>query len=436
MGKPVGLTVKEIISLPPRAAPYETKDDAVTGGYVVKWPTGTLSYVLRYRYRNKKTKLTIGRFDPEARGGLAGARAKALKALSDLAEARKPDSVVLLDPAAEKRAARTTKVKAVRQAERAAARVSLQAVEAVVATFVMRYCKTKLRTWRTIERVLNREVVSRWKGRGLGEIGKADVHELLDSLVDRGAPIQANRVLAYLNKLCRWAMSRGIIERNPCDGLDRPAQEKSRDRVLDDRELGLIWRAAESVGWPFSPIMKLLILTGQRKSEICEGRWDEIDLAAKVWSLPPERVKNKRAHSIPLSTQAAEILVSLPRIGASDIMFTTTGETPVSGFSRAKRNLDAAIAALNGGEPLSDWTFHDIRRSVASGLARLGVALHVVEKILNHQSGSFAGIVGVYQRHSFAEEMCAALTRWANHIERVVTGSGEVKVIKLKGNRI
>jgi integrase len=431
MGKPVGLTVKEILALPPRVAPYETKDDAVTGGYIVKWPTGAVSYVLRYRYRNKKTKLTIGRFDPEAKGGLAGARAKALKALSDLAEARNPDSGVLLDPASAKRAARTTKVKAVRQAKREAEKVPLDAVETVVAAFVERHC-AKLRTGREVARVLNREVVSRWKGRGLSEISKADVHELLDAIVDRPAPIQANRVLAYLNKLCRWAMSRGIIERNPCDGLERPAQETSRDRVLDDRELALLWKAADRVGGPFAPVVKLLILTGQRKSEIAEGRWSEIDLDAKVWSLPPERVKNKRPHTIPLAPPALDVMASLPRIGAGSLMFTTNGKNAISGFSRAKRNLDSAVAALNEGEEIAPWAFHDIRRSVASGLQRLGIALHVIEKVLNHASGSFAGIVSTYQRHEFEPEKRGALNRWATHVERIVAAGSEAKALELR----
>ena len=431
MGKSVGLTVKEILALPPREAPYETKDDAVMGGYIVKWPTGAVSYVLRYRYRNKKTKLTIGRFDPAVRGGLAGARAKALKALSDLAEARKEDSGVLLDPAAAKRAAKTTKIKAVRQAEREAAKVLLDAVETVVAAFVERHC-AKLRTGREVARVLNREVVSRWKGRGLSEISKADVHELLDAIADRPAPIQANRVLAYLNKLCRWAMSRGIIERNPCDGLERPAQEKARDRVLDDRELALLWKAAERLGGPFGPVVKVLILTGQRKSEISEGRWSEIDVEAKVWSLPPERVKNKRPHTIPLAPLALDVIASLPRIGAGGLIFTTNGKSAISGFSRAKRNLDAAIAALNGGEEIAPWALHDVRRSVASGLQRLGVALHVIEKVLNHASGSFAGIVSTYQRHEFEPEKRAALDRWATHVERIVEGGSEANAVELR----
>jgi integrase len=205
----------------------------------------------------------------------------------------------------------------------------------------------------------------------------------------------------------------------------------SRDRVLDNRELALVWKASETLGWPFEPLMKLLILTGQRKSEISEGRWPEIDLAAEVWGLPPSRIKNKRSHKVPLSPQALAILEGLPRIGAGDLMFTTNSKTAVSGFSRAKRNLDAAIAALNGGEEIEPWALHDVRRSVASGLQRLGITLHVIEKVLNHASGSFAGIVATYQRHEFEPEKRGALERWAAHVERIVEGESEAKVVEL-----
>jgi integrase len=419
MGKPVGLTVKEILALVPRTAPYEVRDTAVTGGYVVKWPSGAVSYVLRYRYQGKKAKLTIGVFQPEAKGGLAGVRGKALKALGQLAEARNPKSDVLLDPASAKRAAKLVKVKSVREAKQP----QRDNVEKVVSAFVERHC-SQLRTGAEVARVLKKELVTRWKGRGLGEISKADVHDLLDTLVDRGAAIQANRVLAYLNKLCRWAMSRGLIDRNPCDGIDRPAQEKSRDRVLDDNELALVWRGAEKIGWPFEQIVKLLILTGARRGEISDGRWGEVDIESKCWSLPPDRVKNKRPHVIPLSPQALATIEKLPRLaGSKAYLFTTTSQTSVSGFSRMKRNLDEAIAELNGGQPLADWTLHDLRRSVASGLAKIGIDLVVIERTLNHVSGSFGGIVSVYQHHQFEPEKRAALERWAEHVERIVEGT-------------
>ena len=235
----------------------------------------------------------------------------------------------------------------------------------------------------------------------LGEITRADIHELLDGIADRPAPVLANRIYAHLRTLCRWALARGVIAANPCEGMTRPAEEKPRDRVPDDRELALIWKSSRFSGWPFCPIVRLLILTGQRRSEIAEGRWAEIDFDTKVWRLASERTKNKREHTIPLSPQALAILNGLPHMAGGDLLFSTTGETSVSGFSRMKRRLDAAIAALNGGAPIAAWTIHDIRRGVVSSLASIDVQLPVIERIVNHISGSFAGVAGIYQRHQF-----------------------------------
>jgi integrase len=422
MGKSTGLTVKRLEALAPGTAPYEVKDDAEAGLYAVVWPSGARTFVWRYRFQNKSRKLTLSPVS------LAEARKRAREARN-----LRDDG---FDPAQQKRAAKAAQIAVVRQAEREKATVKHDDIETVVASFVERHHKPSNRSWREAAHFLDREIVAPWRGHRLSEITRADIHALLDRIADRPAPVLANRIYAHLRKLCRWAMSRGIIEKNPCDGMSRPSQETSRDRTLDDRELALLWKASERLGWPFEPVVKLLILTGQRKSEISEGHWSEIDLGAGLWSLPLSRVKNKRAHTIPLPAQAVEILESLPRIGDSDLIFTMTGATAISGFTRAKRRLDAAMAALNGGEPIAPWVVHDIRRSVVSGLASIDVQLPVIERIVNHISGSFAGVAGIYQRHQFEPEKRAALGRWANHIERVVTGSGEVKVIKMKGNRI
>jgi integrase len=266
-----------------------------------------------------------------------------------------------------------------------------------------------------------------WKGRSLPEIGKADIHLVLDKIVARGAPVGANRAFAQLRKMCRWAVSRGIIERSPCDGIDPPSAEKSRDLVLDSDELRLVWLAAGDIGFPFGPIVKLLILTGQRRSEVGGMEWSELDLDRAAWTIPASRSKNKRQHVLPLSPQAVEIIKHLPRFSGSKFVFSP-GKTAPSGFSRAKTRLDRHIEKMNGG-PISPWILHDIRRSVASGLAALGINLPVIEKLLNHVSGSFAGIVGVYQRHNFADEMRAAIDRWGRHIDKLANGGPASQIL-------
>jgi integrase len=192
---------------------------------------------------------------------------------------------------------------------------------------------------------------------------------------------------------------------------------------LSDDELTAVWRAAEGLGEPYSAFVKLLILTSQRLSEVAGMRRQELDLDAKIWTLPAARCKNGREHQVPISDQTVEILRSLPKIADSEFVFTPSGRGPITGFFLIKRRIDVAFAA--------NWTFHDLRRSFASGCARLGVDMHVVEKCLNHVSGSFAGIVGVYQRHDFGGEKRAAMDKWARHIEAIVSGEPG-KVIELR----
>jgi len=207
--------------------------------------------------------------------------------------------------------------------------------------------------------------------------------------------------------MCRWAVSRGIIERSPCEGIEAPSTEKPRDRVLSLDELRLVWCAADLLGFPFGPVVKLLILSGQRRSEVGGMEWTELDLEARTWTIPAARSKNRRQHTVPLSPQAIEIIETLPRFSGSKFVFSP-GKTPPSGFSKAKERLDKYIASANG-EPIPAWIMHDLRRSTASGLAALGVDLHIIERCLNHVSGSFGGIVSIYQKHSFADEMRDAM---------------------------
>jgi integrase len=257
---------------------------------------------------------------------------------------------------------------------------------------------------------------------------------VLDGIVARGAPVGANRAFAQLRKMFRWAVSRGIIERSPCDGIDRPSAEKSRDRVLVADELRLVWRAAADLGFPFGPIVKLLVLTGQRRSEVGGMEWRELDLERGVWTIPASRSKNKRQHILPLSPQALAIIKAVPRFAGSKFVFSP-GKAAPSGFSRAKTRADRLIAKMNGGEPLAPWILHDIRRSVASGLAELGINLPVIERLLNHISGSFAGVVGIYQRFNFADEMRAAMERWGRHVEALGTKEPGGNIVELAAAR-
>ena len=196
---------------------------------------------------------------------------------------------------------------------------------------------------------------------------------------------------------------------------------------------GLFGRRPNSVGWPFGPIVRLLILTGARRDEVAQMEWREVDLDRAVWTLPASRSKNRREHTIPLSDMAIDVLRSLPRIERSGLVFTTNARTPVSGFSKAKPALDRAMAELAGEEAsrIPGWVLHDLRRTVATNLQRLGVRLEVTEAVLNHVSGSRAGIVGVYQKHDYAAEKSAALEAWARRLDAIVSGAEASNVVEL-----
>jgi integrase len=404
------LTVKGLENLRPSEVRREVPDGLIRGLFFVLQPTGKASWAVRYRSAGQTRKLTLGTYPAI---NLKAARELASHALVKVAGGD--------DPAAEKQAAK--------KSERAP--VGRDLVEKVVETFIERYAKANTRSWAETERMLKKEIVGAWKGRHLSEISRADVHELLDGIVDRGAPIAANRILAAFRRMCAWAVERDIVKASPCDGVKSPSVARSRDRVLTDEELRAVWQAAESIGWPFGPLVKLLILSGQRRDEVAEMRWSEVDFDAKTWTLPRTRAKNDVEHAVPLSDAAIEILKTLPRVASkSGYVFTTNGTAPVSGFARAKERLDAALAGVSPG--MAPWVIHDLRRTLASGCARLGINLPVIEKVLNHVSGSFRGIVGVYQRHSFADEKRVALETWGRFVEQIVTGAAAGNVVSLR----
>jgi integrase len=378
-------TVETIKAGPKRR---EIADKLLPSLYLVVQPTGAKSWAVRYRIAGRPRKHTL---DAYPAIDLKAARDLASEALRAVAKGR--------DPGREKLESRV---------------VAPDTVAAVVRQFVELHCRrhNRPRHARETTRLLERNVLPRWRARLMRDITRRNVLDLLDRLVEDG-PITANRTLSAVRKLFSWAVSRDIIAASPCAGVKPPTPERSRDRVLSDDELRAVWEAAEKLGGPFGALIKLLILTGQRRDEVAGMRWSELNLDAGLWVIASDRVKNNEAHVVPLSKLAVEILNNLPRIADSDFVLTTTGKSPASDYSKKKRQLDALAR-------VSSWRLHDIRRSMASGLARLGVNLPTIEKVLNHRSGSFGGIVGVYQRHDFAAEKRAALERWVAHVQQVV----------------
>jgi integrase len=281
-------------------------------------------------------------------------------------------------------------------------------------------------TRKEIERLFNKRVLPRLRDRPLDGIARRDVIALLDSMTAE-APTSANRLLAALHHFFKWAAGRDMIANNPAAGIARPTKQVSRERVLSNDELSRLWRASESFTPNMKAIVRLLVLTGCRKGEIAGMRERELD--GDVLTLAPDRVKNKLAHAVVLSPLALAVLKDVPRVvNDHGFVFANSQGTIESGFAKAKAKADATMLRLAreeaealGDDPeraiLPPWTWHDLRRTFASGLAGLGVRLEVIERTLNHISGSFGGIVGVYQRHGFAEEQRAAWLAWSAHVE-------------------
>jgi integrase len=408
--------------------------DGESGLYLVVQPSGAKSWAVRYRFDGVPRKVTVGSYPGVS---LKAARATAKQLQGKIASG--------LDPGSEKKTDKE-RAKALAAAKKSAEK---DRVELVVEQFIERYAKKQNRSWEETARILRTEVAGPlrekkppppWNGKALPAITKRDVHELLDSVVDRGAPIMANRVFAALRRMCGWAVERGILTTSPCDGLKAPAPERSRDRILSEEEIRLAWKACDEIGWPYGPVVKTLILTAQRREEVAGMRWAEVDLDAKTWTIPKERAKNNIEHVVALSDQALAILKDLPRIkdGKKDspLVFSGNGKVPVNGFSKSKEEIDAKILkalreAKEDAEALPRWTLHDLRRTATSGMARLGIAPHVADAVLNHKSGAIKGVAAVYNRYRYEPEKAAALATWGRFVDALVTGGPATNVVEL-----
>lgn len=420
--------------------------DGGTGLYLVVQSGGGKSWAYRYvrKQDGVRRKMTLGPVlllqDGEVEPPAVLGQPLTLRGARELALLQQRQVQLSKDPAG------------LWQEQRRQKRSRSDRFEDVLEEFYERYVRTHNRasTAKETERLLNAKALPIWKARPVAEITRKDVRELLDRTVENGARISANRLLAALRKFFNWCVERDLIPASPCVGVKPPSAENSRERVLSDLEIALVWRAAEAIGQPFGPFIRLLLLTGQRRQEVAKMRASELDIDKKIWTLSGVRTKNGDLHAVPLSKLAIDTLASVTRItGKPDYIFTTgpspkaSGDkapplVPVSGFSRAKSRLDAAILsaqkknALENGdepsevEPLPPWNFHDLRRTFTSGLASLGVPLPVAEIAINHRSGVLAGVVKTYQRYSYAAERRDAFERWAAHVEAVLHSEKQV----------
>ena len=360
-------------------------------------PKGRKVFIVLYRGAGGGSRLRKYTIGPHGRITLHNARIEAQKVLAARLKGR--------DPATEKLEVRR--------------RLTADTVPELISLYGKLHLSQR-RSGREVMQILQRDLVERFGSRSVHSISKRDVIDVVNAVIDRGSPVAANKSLKVVKSFFNWCVGRAIVERSPCVGIRAPTVERARDRVLTDRELTAIIRAARQLGGPYGAIVEVLALTGQRRDEVARMSWDEVDLNHRVWTLPGERTKNDKPHVVQLSDPAAAVIGAQPRSGR--FVFSRNGAVPIGDFSSQKRRLEDLCG-------VSHWRLHDLRRTTVSGMARLGVAPHVADKILNHVAGTISGVAAVYQRHEFLKERRDALERWGAHVVRLLRESEAVELM-------
>jgi integrase len=381
---------------------YTEYSDAISPLRLAVQPSGYRSLIVRYRRPNdgKPAKLTL-----KDGLSLAAARHAAAAAMLQLEQGNDPSprrSPAKPQPSGDD-----------------------DSVEAAVASFLKLHVHRKNRTStiKSAERVFRRLILPAWKGRTIHDIRRRDVVDLAETIAAGGHGYLANRTLSVVSKFFRWLVARDRLAASPAVGVERPHKEEARRRVLTDDELRALWRVCGD-DEPFGTATRMLILSGARRGEVGAMRWSELDFDRRIWVLPRERTKNGREFELPLPREAWDIIDRLPQINGSDFVFTTTGRSPIEGsWDRIKKQL-----SVRAGIDPHSWRLHDLRRSCASGMQRLGTRVEVIERALNHHTGVFRGVTSVYQTDTLLDDVRAGLQRWADH----VMAEKPTKVIRLR----
>jgi integrase len=403
MPDPRNLTEPLIRNLKPATAGqrYAVADAVVPGLKVRVTDKGAKSFVLWRRYPGAKNSAAARSLGKVGELKLADARTKARAWLALLAQGK--------DPSVEDAASVTT-------------------FGVAVEDYLARHVKG-LRTARGAEREIRNELVPHWARRPLNEITRSDVIRLIDKIVARPAPGQARNIFGHIRTFFNWAVEHGLVDASPADRV-RPARligpKMPRQRVLTDAEIKEFWHAASSLPYPYGPLYQMLLLTGQRRGEVAGARWREFDLAARTWSVPPERFKSNVVHIVPLTDDVLALLATLPRWPNSDALFSADGRVPVSRFSAAKRALDRAMAAP------ATFVIHDLRRTVRTRLSSLRVPDAVSEMVIGHGR---KGIQRVYDQHTYLTEMREALEAWAVRL-RTIVDPPQTNVVPISQGRL
>ena len=392
---------------PPRFGQVEYYDRRMPGFGLRLSHRGSKSWFLMTRIEGRLVRLTLGKYPAIS---LGEAREHARTAGRVVSEGKDPRLI---------RAEAKRKYHEERQ----------NTFDACAADFLQKYAQRRLRpsTQREYRRILTGGDTRHWRDKPIAQLTKRDVLDVLEAIDRRGSPGAAKRALVYLRKFFNWCAERDILTVVPTDRIRPLHPEVKRDRVLSEEELSYVLRAVAADESIFGPLIRVLLLTGQRRAEVAGMRWSEVrnlDASDALWEIPGERTKNKQSHLVPISPPVRKTIRGMPKVG--DLVFTTTGETPVSGFGRAKERVDSRICAMretDGLANMSAWTLHDLRRTMVTVMnEHLGVAPHVVEAVVNHMSGlAKAGVAGVYNRALYLEDRRLALQGWAKYVDRLTT---------------
>ena len=375
---------------------------------------GRRVFILQYRVGATVRRTPLGEWGAELTTAKARKKAEALR--GQVRDRR--------DPVAERKAALAVALAAEAEAKAAAAR-DAYTVDVLIDDWTAHHLASRSDSYRKRVPVELRGALHAWLKAPAATVGRTDAVHVLDAAKAKRGPVAANRLRAEARACWGWAVKRGALPANPWEATPRPlARETARERVLSDAELGTLYTAAGALAEPWGVLIRLLILTGQRRGEVAGIRWEELDLKAGRWSLPGTRTKNGQPHTLALPAEAVASLHTVKRRAGAAFVFGGPRKTAVSGFGKVKARLDRALAetARAAGGKAVPWVLHDLRRTTATGLQRLGVRLEVTEAVLNHVSGSRSGIVGVYQRHGWEAEKAAALRAWTAHVLRAAEG--------------
>ena len=399
-------TDKGIAALKPRKSRYEVWDGGRAGFGCRITPRGVRTFIWLYRFDGRPRRMSFGTYPAIS---LADARLKA-------AEARK-----LLERGVDPGAVHINQ----RRAEREAATVAV-----LVEEYLDRYVRPRKRSAAEDERMLRKDVLPAWSSRKAKDITRKDVIALLDRVVERGAPIGANRLLACIRRMYNWAISRDILPANPCAMVQRPGRENRRERVLSAAEIRDFWHGLDRAAMSETVrlALRFQLATAQRKGEVVAAEWVDIDHETAVWTIPPEKSKNRMAHRVPLSRLSLELLdtIAINGNGSRWLCPSPRGDKPI-----APGSVDFALRRDREVISIPDITPHDLRRSAASHMTSSGISRLVVSKLLNHVE---SGVTAVYDRHSYDAEKRRALDAWGARLQEIVGKSSEAadKVVSLR----